>query len=80
MRTQFVLQVDVIKRLKAVLNVLLLTIDLHAASDHWSLATTDASLSTLYQLNSLKTIKWTADAYNMCWQIKLNFEVLTCNS
>ena len=36
MRTQFVqfvLQVDVIKRLKAVLNVLLLTIDLHAASD-----------------------------------------------
>jgi len=38
MRTQFVLQVDVIKRLKAVLNVLLLTTDLHAASDHWSLA------------------------------------------
>jgi len=37
MRTQFVqfvLQVDVIKRLKAVLNVLLLTIDQHAANDH----------------------------------------------
>jgi len=66
------LQVDVIKRLKAVLNVLLLTIDLHAASDHCQVwPSIDVSLSTLYQLNSLKTIKWTADAYNMWWQIKL---------